>query len=273
MSGHTSIAGATACAGSNATRIIAWVLLAAVTVAASPATVTRNDEGALTRGPRDTKRIALVFTGHEFAEGLPTILDELRRVSGRAAFFLTGDFLRRPEFVPLVRRALADGHYVGPHSDRHLLYVGWGSDKPTLVSRETFERDLRDNIRALEALGVEAASVRYWLPAYEWYNRDVVAWAGALGLDTLDFTRGTRANADYMADDDPKFVSSERIVESILECERRDPDGLNGFILLMHVGAGPARREGLHMRLGELLDELGRRGYRFVGIEDLLRAR
>lgn len=242
-------------------------------VAATGADVVRNADGAVTRGPRDARRIALVFTGHEFAEGMPTILDELRRVGGRASFFFTGDFLRNPAFAPLVRRAVSDGHSVGPHSDRHLLYVGWDRDKPTLVSHEAFNRDVRDNLDALEAFGVRASRVRYWMPAYEWHNGDIVGWANELGLQTLDFTRGTRANADYMGDDDPNFVSSARILESVLACERSDPDGLNGFLLLMHVGAGPARTEPFHLRLGALLDELGRRGYRFVGVDDLLPAR
>ncbi|MBL8139631.1 MAG: polysaccharide deacetylase family protein [Acidobacteria bacterium] len=251
------------------------VLACALGVAVSAASdgTTRDDDGAVIRGSRDARRLALVFTGHEFAEGMPTILDELRRVGARGSFFLTGDFVRTPAFVPDVRRAIADGHYVGPHSDRHLLYAGWDAPKPTLVSRAEFDRDVRDNLSALGAFGIDAARVTYWMPSYEWYNAEIVEWAADLGLTTVDFTRGTRANADYMADTDPKFVPSARIAESILDYERRDPDGLNGFILLMHVGAGPARREPLHLRLGGVLDELRRRGYRFVGIDELLATR
>ena len=245
----------------------------AVAVMAAGDSVTRNADGAVIRGPRDARRLALVFTGHEFAEGMPTILDELRRVGARGAFFLTGDLVRSPAFARDVRRDIADGHYVGPHSDRHLLYAAWDAPRPTLVSRAAFERDVRDNLAALGAFGIDPARVTYWMPSYEWYNAEIVQWAADLGLTTVDFTRGTRANADYMADTDPKFVPSARIAESILDYERRDPDGLNGFILLMHVGAGPARREPLHLRLGGVLDELRRRGYRFVGIDELLATR
>lgn len=34
-------------------------------------------EGAIVRGPVERKQIALVFTGHEFAEGAATMLDVL----------------------------------------------------------------------------------------------------------------------------------------------------------------------------------------------------
>ncbi|HEX6129466.1 MAG TPA: hypothetical protein VF071_10645, partial [Candidatus Limnocylindria bacterium] len=34
-------------------------------------------EGAIVRGPVEHRRLALVFTGHEFAEGAPVILEAL----------------------------------------------------------------------------------------------------------------------------------------------------------------------------------------------------
>jgi len=46
---------------------------------------------------------------------------------------------------------------------------------------------------------------------------------------------------------------------------------LNGFILLLHLGAGPGRADKFHARVGELLDDLARRGYEFVRVDELLR--
>src|SRR5690606_17049501 len=82
-------------------------------------------EGAIVRGPVGRKHTALVFTGHEFAEGATAILDVLERRGMKASFFLTGAFLRDPDKAPLVRRMVRDGHYVGAHSDAHLLYAPW----------------------------------------------------------------------------------------------------------------------------------------------------
>jgi len=214
---------------------------------------------------------ALAFTGHEFAEGATTILDELARRRARASFFLTGDFLRRPEFAPIVRRIVAEGHYLGPHSDKHLLYCAWESRAKTLVTRDELRHDLEDNLQELARFGVAREQTRYWLPAYEWYNADITSWSAALGLTLINFTPGTRSNADYTGERDPNFVSSRVIVDSILGREERGPDGLNGFLLLLHIGAGPGRTDPMHARFGELLDRLADRGYRFVRVDELLR--
>lgn len=219
------------------------------------------------RLPGDGKRIALLFTGHEFAEGGPVILDALKRRGARASFFLTGDFLRREEFAPLVRRIVAEGHFLGPHSDKHLLYCAWEDQARTLVTRDVFVRDVEDNLREIERFGVRREHVTFWVPAYEWANREILAWSRDLGLRTSGiFLRGTRAHADYTCDDDPKFVSSARIVDSVLDRERES--GLAGAELLMHVGAGPCRTDKLHARFGVLLDALIARGYGFDRIDE-----
>jgi len=49
--------------------------------------------GGIVRGPTNRKAIALAFTGHSFAEGAETILNDLARRSARASFFFAGDFL------------------------------------------------------------------------------------------------------------------------------------------------------------------------------------
>lgn len=225
-------------------------------------------EGAVVRGPKQGRRLALAFTGHEFAEGGQTILDELAKHKARASFFLTGDFLANPEFKPLVRRIVDEGHFLGPHSDKHLLYCAWDRSKQTLVSREAFTADLRDNLDKLARLGVVHPC--YFLPPYEHYNRDITGWTAQLGLQLINFTPGTRSNADYTEDSAANFVSSRVIFESIIRHERQDSHGLNGFLLLLHVGAGPRRTDKFHTHLGELLDDLAGKGYQFVRVDELL---
>ena len=61
-------------------------------------------------------------------------------------------------------------------------------------------------------------------------------------------------------------------LKSILDREHADPNGLNGFILLLHTGAGPGCKDKLHDRLGGLLDSLALKGYRFARIDDVLSA-
>jgi endoglucanase len=84
-------------------------------------------------------------------------------------------------------------------------------------------------------------------------------------------TPGTRASADYTGESDERFVTSQVILDDILDRERTDRHGLNGFLLLMHIGAGPGRQDKFHHRFGELLDALAARGYTFVRVDELLR--
>jgi hypothetical protein len=53
--------------------------------------------------------------------------------------------------------------------------------------------------------------------------------------------------------------------------EQEDLHGLNGFLLLFHVGAGPKRAEKFHDRFDELLDLLTAKGYLFVRVDELLK--
>ena len=227
-------------------------------------------EGAIVRGPVTSRRLALVFTGHEFAESTPVILDTLAAHRARASFFLTGVFLRHPAHAGLIRRMVAQGHYVGAHSDAHLLYCPWEGPKTTLVSRAEFTADLERNYEGLAAFGVTRDTARFFLPPYEWYNEEIAAWTREFGFTLICHTRGTRSTADYTENGTPQFVSSETILKSILDRERDDPHGLNGFILLLHVGAGPGRLDKFHRRFPDLLDTLAQRGYRFVGVDTLL---
>ena len=67
-------------------------------------------------------------------------------------------------------------------------------------------------------------------------------------------------------------MPSAEIVSSILRAEAADAHGLDGFLLLLHVGAGPRRTDKLHPRFAALLDALAVRGYRFVRVAELLPA-
>ncbi|HQR68076.1 MAG TPA: glycoside hydrolase family 9 protein, partial [Thermoanaerobaculia bacterium] len=227
-------------------------------------------DGGLVRGPAGTKTIALVFTAHEFGEGGEIILDTLASRKLTASFFVTGDFARAPASAPLLRRIAADGHLLGPHSDRHLLYAPWTGPKKTLVTREAFRTDLDRNLEALAPFGAARQGVAVFVPPFEWWTEEIAHWSREAGFTVAGITPGTRASADYAGERDPGFVSSDAIVESVLARERMEPRGLDGFVLLMHLGSGPARSDKLAPKLGGLLDALAERGYRFARLDALL---
>lgn len=106
----------------------------------------------------------------------------------------------------------------------------------------------------------------FFIPPYEWYNDSISDWTHALGLQLINFSTGTKSTADYTTPDMKNYRSSEEIMQSI---KQRSPD-LNGFILLLHIGTDPKRTDKFYTRLGELIEYLNEKNYKFVKIDDLL---
>lgn len=226
--------------------------------------------GAITRGDTSQQQLALVFTGHEFAEGGQTILKTLSELDSPASFFFTGDFYRNPAFAELIAELKTQGHYLGAHSDRHLLYCDWSQRDSLLVDKPQFTRDLLDNYSEMQRFGIKMADAPYFLPPYEWYNDSIAEWTEELGLQLINFTPGTLSHADYTTPEMPSYRSSSTIYGSILNYEQSHLAGLNGFLLLIHIGAGPGREDKFYFRLEQLVRELKAEGYRFVRVDELL---
>ncbi|WP_128547899.1 polysaccharide deacetylase family protein [Larkinella soli] len=228
-----------------------------------------SHRGALIRGDSSLRRLALVFTGDEYADGGPVIRQTLRRRKVPVSFFFTGRFYRNPAFQTLIRDLRRDGHYLGAHSDQHLLYCDWTQRDSLLIGREQFRDDLRRNYDAMRTFGIRKEEARFFLPPYEWYNDTISAWTRTEQLELINFTPGTLSHADYTTPDLKNYRPSRTILQSIYDYEQHRPAGLNGFILLMHVGTHPARTDKLYAHLDELLIYLKKRNYRFVRVDQL----
>jgi endoglucanase len=230
------------------------------------------DHGALVRGDTTGKEIALVFTGDEFGDGGQFIAETLEKENIRASFFLTGNFYRNKRFETVIKKLLQNGNYLGSHSDRHLLYCDWVKRDSLLVSKNVFINDLNDSYSEMRKFGIDAMEAHYFLPPYEWYNDSIAAWTSESGLSLVNFTEGTRSNADYTFPEmDSKYVDSRTIYSSIIDYEQHSVSGLNGFILLIHIGTDPRRTDKFYLCLPGLLNELKDRGYIFVRIDELLK--
>ena len=224
----------------------------------------RIEHGGIVRMDTTLKAVYLLFSGHEFADGGETIRATLRGESIRASFFFTGDFYRNPAHAPMIRSLAADGHYLGPHSDRHLLYAGWSRRDSLLVSREEFLSDLSANYAAMEPFGISKERAPYFLPPYEWYNREVARWCDSVGVTIVNLTPGTFTNADYtLPEMGSQYASSDSIMARLMRVEESAPAGLNGAMVLLHIGTDPRRSDKLYSRLGDMIRGLRARGYTF----------
>lgn len=233
-----------------------------VAMATALATMAQGQHSVMSRGGlirTDTteRRVTLLFTAADFADGADPILRTLKKERVKGAFFLTGKFLERHPDV--VQRMVREGHYVGSHSYGHLLYFPW--DSPVMsVSQDEFEADMRRSYQALAPYGITPQSAPWWVPPYEHYNDTISTWAAHLGLRVLNYTPGSGSNADYTTPEMTNYRSSDTILARILHLEERE--GLKGHLMLFHLGTHPKRTDKFYTRhLRQLIHQLKRRGY------------
>jgi len=227
--------------------------------------------GAIIRGDTSTKKIALVFTAHDFGDGATPVAHILEQQKIQASFFLTGDFYRNKQYEPIIKKLIAHGNYLGVHSDKHLLYCDWEKRDSLLISKEAFHADLDRAYAELKRFGMIDEHARYFLPPYEWYNDSIAHWTKQRHLQLINFTPGTRSNADYTFPEmGARYMDSSSIIQSILNFEQRHTNGLNGFILLFHLGTDPRRKDKLYNHLSSLITSLKQKGYDFCKINELL---
>ena len=221
----------------------------------------KMSHGAIVRMDTSTKKVWLTFTAHEFADGFDTVLNTLNHHNAKASFFLTGDFTRISGYDKLISRLKAAGHYIGAHSDKHLLYCDWDKRDSLLVTKEEFMTDLEDNYKALAKHGIKRDMAPVYLPPYEWYNDTISAWTREAGLILVNISSGTITNQDWTVPDGKPYYSSDYLMNNFLAYENKK--GLNGYILLIHPGTDPRRTDKFYMNLDSILTYLERRNYSF----------
>jgi hypothetical protein len=65
-----------------------------------------------------------------------------------------------------------------------------------------------------------------------------------------------------------RYVGSKDVYNSIINFEKTSPSGLNGFILLVHIGTDPRRTDKFYYLLPLLIGEMKNKGYEWVRIDD-----
>lgn len=221
-------------------------------------------DGGIIRTDPSVKHIDFVFTAADKADGAERIISTLRKYNIKGGFFFTGEFFEM--YPDVVRRLVAEGHYVGSHSYGHLLYAPWGNRDSLLVTRQEFNEDIFKSYKVLREFGITDAP--YFIPPYENYNATISSWARQLGLQVINYTPGTITNGDYTTPEMKRYFSSKEILGRIWEYERTDPNGLNGHIMLIHFGTDPARTDKFYDKLPGLIRELRRKGYSFTPLKD-----
>ncbi len=125
----------------------------------------------------------------------------------------------------------------------------------------------------MATFGIAKSAAPYFLPPYEWYNDTIAKWTQQAGLRLINFTPGTLSHADYTTPDAVNYRSSNTIWNSIENFEAKHSNGLNGFILLLHIGTDLKRTDKFYYQLPALLQWLKNKHYKLVRVDELVSPR
>jgi peptidoglycan/xylan/chitin deacetylase (PgdA/CDA1 family) len=220
------------------------------------------NRGAIVRMDTTKKEIWLCFTAHDYFDGFDTITRTLNSHKIKASFFLTGAFCHDRGNKKMIARLITDGHYIGPHSDKHLLYCSWEKRDSLLVTKNEFLSDLAENYKELERSGISKKNAMVFLPPYEWYNDTIAAWTNKTGKKLVDNSSGTITNQDWTFPDMGKpYFTSDSLLRNLFSYEKLK--GMNGYILLIHPGTDPRRKDKFYLHLDSILNYMERKKYSF----------
>jgi peptidoglycan/xylan/chitin deacetylase (PgdA/CDA1 family) len=192
---------------------------------------------------------------------------------------MTGEFIRA--FPDMVRRIAAEGHEMGNHTFTHPHLTTWAQDntqttRPGMTGPLLCQELTRTDSVYAFLTGNHLS--RIWRAPFGEKNRAICAWARDCGYVHIGWRQGKSwrqglDSNDWIPDEDtPGFHTPEEVLKKIIDLARTPPSGINGGIVLMHLGTvrkDPTAQ--VYRILGKLIDELQGLGYGFVTIPEMLK--
>lgn len=199
--------------------------------------------GAIYRKNTDKKVAYLTFDSGFDTGATTVILDTLKEKGVKAIFFLTGDYIERPEYAELVKRMVNEGHLVGSHTYNH-------KNMPTLDD-DSFVWQLQYTEQLLnEVLGYNYTMTFFRPPEGATCERDLYL-AKKLGYTTVLWSA---AYADFYVDNQPDPAESLTLLKTKLH---------DGCVYLLHTVSSTNAEI-----LGDLIDYIHSEGYTIPRIDE-----
>ncbi len=186
------------------------------------------------------KRMYLTFDcGYEYKNLTADILDTLKEKQVKAAFFLTGDYVKKNH--TLVQRMIDEGHIVGNHS--------WGHKSFPTITRENMAKEiwqLEDYLKK----NFNYSSPYFRFPSGE-HSVCSLELVSSMGYKSIFWSL---AYADWDTSKQPTKESAVNTVTSRYH---------NGAVILLHA-VSQANADGL----AEMIDIAHQQGYVFKTLDD-----
>jgi peptidoglycan/xylan/chitin deacetylase (PgdA/CDA1 family) len=225
---------------------------------------------SIERGNPASKNIALTFDGGSDDNHTREILAILQEQQLKCTLFLTGKFMERhPE---LVKEIVNLGHEIGNHTYNHPHLTTYTTDHQQQlrpgITREFVQAQLLKTDSVFYAL-TGSKLKPYWRAPFGEYNQQILTWAAEAGYLHIHWT-GSFDTHDWVTDETSDlYHTPEEIFNQVMELERENQDGLNGVIVLMHLGSQRLENHIFEI-LPRLIQEVRFRGYTFSNISGLL---
>jgi len=230
----------------------------------------------LNRGNMARKQVALTFDGGSTDNATQPILDILKASNLQVTVFLTGSFIQK--FPEMTRRIVQEGHEIGNHTWNHPHLTTYAADKQNMVLPNVTREFLHDQLLRTANLFAETTGVKmapFWRAPYGEHNLEIRQWAAELGYRHVGWTKGRNwqeslDTMDWVADTTSKaYHTSEEILLHLLNMAAEETSGLNGGIILTHLGSHRQDGDHFYTVLPRLIRGLREKNYILVKISEL----
>ena len=225
---------------------------------------------SIERGNPARKNIALTFDAGSDDNHTREILAILQEQQLKCTLFLTGKFMER--HPDLVKEIVSQGHEIGNHTYNHPHLTTYSDDRQQQlrpgITREYVQEQLLKTDSVFYAL-TGSKLKPYWRAPFGEYNEQILTWAAEAGYLHIHWT-GSFDTRDWVTDETSDlYHTPEEIFEQVMKLETKNPAGLNGVIVLMHLGSQRLENHIFEI-LPRLIKEVRAKGYTFSNISGLL---
>lgn len=233
---------------------------------------------SVVNGTLSKKVVSLTFDGGSYNNATSQILDTLASRGVTATMFLTGQFMKRHRQT--VKEILAAGHEIGNHTMSHPHLTSWAQNRRhttlTGVTRSMIGSQLTEANSVFRSItGEDLAPL--WRAPYGEKNKQICSWALSYGFIHIAWKQGRTWSEGYDSNDwvpdqdTPGYHPPQAVYEKYMRLAGEEPDGMNGGILLFHLGTARKKPEQqVHRILGKLIDGFHEKGYQIVPTTVLL---
>ena len=231
----------------------------------------------LYRGNRNRREVALTFDGAHSDRDVNDLLRVVTEEQVPVTVFLTGEFIRRH---PDATRKLAASPWieVGNHTLDHPHLTTYAQNRRQRTAAGLTPAVLMNQLNETAHRFYTVTGkmmVPLWRAPYGEHNPEIRAWAASQGYTHVGWTTGRGWSLDSLdwVDDPshPHYRPARTIVKRWLALARRGPDGINGGIMLMHLGTKRVVGDRMVDYLPRLVKGLRAMGYQFVFVTTMLK--